>query len=762
MTRAIAVALLVGCVACGPSETTCGAGEERRDDRCVPCGASRVEIGGVCRPTGLKPEHCAEGFVHDATRGTCEPTLPSVECPAGSAAFIGYAECRPVGVRTCAAGFVADGAGGCTATLPPKKCADGTIAVPGEAVCRPISPCAPGTWGDIAVEAATLYVDAAFAGGSSDGSSARPFVTIQAAVDAAGPDASVAVAAGAYVESVRITKKLRLSGVCPARVSIEAPPLSSVPAVWVTAAATGTVLRGFAVSGPTIGVAVEGASATLDRLWVHDTGSVGMQLTGTAATSINVMGVLVERATSAGVLAAAAPVTLDRCAVRDTRGRGVQVQRGAALTLRHSLIEGNRDIGVVVFGARATLTGSVVKDTLPRDSDRTLGVGVSAEVDSSSKVGSVLDVIQCSIEKNHETGIALFGSEGTVVDTVVRDTQPRLSDKTRGRGINASPSSVTAARSKLTVRWSSVERNRETGIGVFGSDAVVEGALVRGTLARASDGAAGRGVTSAVDVRNKGRASVALRDSLIEGNLDAGLFALGADLIVERCTIQDTGPQPMDLRHGDGVSAQSDLVIPGRPSVQMKQTLVRRNFGAIALFGADATLEGCVFQDSRPDAAGRGGGIGVYADLDPTTLEPTVLALVASLVERSHEGGVVVWGSDARIERCNVRESRPIFDNRVGDGIAAIGMPESAATLAVSDTVVHDSSRAGIALLGASMSLARSRVTCSAFDLNLEPGRVATRTSDLRDLGDNGCGCGALGPCRAQSAQLVPTRSPAR
>ncbi|HZO11776.1 MAG TPA: hypothetical protein VFB62_00905 [Polyangiaceae bacterium] len=70
------------------------------------------------------------------------------------------------------------------------------MAIPGERACHAVMACANGTWGDIPVDPATLYVNGSYAGGGSDGSSAKPWTTIVDAVTAAAPGALIAVAAG--------------------------------------------------------------------------------------------------------------------------------------------------------------------------------------------------------------------------------------------------------------------------------------------------------------------------------------------------------------------------------------------------------------------------------------------------------------------------------------------------------------------------------------------------------------------------------------
>ena len=115
---------------------------------------------------------------------------------------------------------MADGERGCAPILPATPCPDGMMAVPGDATCRPVADCGTGPWGDIAVDAGTIYVDAAFAG-VPDGSAGSPFSTIQAAVDASSPGNVIAVAAGSYVEDVVIDDHaVVLWGRCPQLVSV--------------------------------------------------------------------------------------------------------------------------------------------------------------------------------------------------------------------------------------------------------------------------------------------------------------------------------------------------------------------------------------------------------------------------------------------------------------------------------------------------------------------------------------------------------------
>ncbi|HZO17281.1 MAG TPA: integrase core domain-containing protein [Polyangiaceae bacterium] len=91
------------------------------------------------------------------------------------------------------------------------------------------------------------------------------------------------------------------------------------------------------------------------------------------------------------------------------------------------------------------------------------------------------------IEENHDIGVIVFGSEATLEGVVVRDTLPRARDQEAGRGI-VSAISDSGSRSTAHIKSSLVQRNHDLGVFVAASDATLEGLIVRGTLPRASDG----------------------------------------------------------------------------------------------------------------------------------------------------------------------------------------------------------------------------------------------------------------------------------
>jgi len=247
-----------------------------------------------------------------------------------------------------------------------------------------------------------------------------------------------------------------------------------------------------------------------------------------------------------------ATATIESTVVRDTMpqasdqlwGIGIEVESDlmnderATATLRSSLIERNREMGVMVLGADATIEATVVRGTLPYAPDNAAGVGIGIGYGASATVRSSL------VDQNLAVGISVLGADATIEATLVRATQPQASDQAFGRGIDVADASPEE-RSTATIRACIVAHNRDVGIMVMASDATIDGTLVRDTDVRALDGAFGDGVAVWSD---EGSASAVLTSSRLEGSTRAGLssfgghVSLGATLL--RCNPIDLDGEP--------------------------------------------------------------------------------------------------------------------------------------------------------------------------------------------------------------------------
>lgn len=616
------------------------------------------------------------------------------------------------------------------------------MATPGDTECHAVMDCAPGRWGNIPVDATSEYVDASYADGDSDGSEAKPWTTITEAVTAAEPGALIAIAEGSYGEDVVVEgKSVRLWGVCPAKVELVGID-PGFAALLIHDVASGMEVRGIAVRAGGLGMLiVSSVDVVVDKVWVHDTASRGINIQDDlGVTSVSVTDTLIERSREFGLFVSGSAVTVERSVLRDTLprssdnafGRGINVRPCrvldgcdrpivAEVTVRGSLVDQNHDIGVFVMGSVATVEGTVVRGTLPQASDLRAGRGINVQAcriqnDCDPAVRSSVTLRGSLVDRNHEAGLFVSGSDATVEATVVRGTLPHAFDQTGGRGISIEECDndggcIPRERSSVVVRHSLVEDNHEIGLDIGGSDATVEGTVVRGTLPRAVDQAAGRGINihatclPPVVCNASERANATVRGSLIEENRELGLSVSGSDALVEGTIVRDTLPRAVDQTGGRGINVQ--LV---------------------------CTDTGC----------------------DPTT--PSSITLRGSVVVGNREIGVYIGSSNAIVENTVVQGTLPeALDGQFGDGVALFSQAAAVtATVTVTGTRIENSARAGLSNFGGEAVIGSNHFDCNAFDLNGETKYLGKSLPfSFENLGGNTCGCGSeQSHCKIVSSAL--------
>ncbi|MBI4702704.1 MAG: DUF1565 domain-containing protein [Deltaproteobacteria bacterium] len=559
-TRSAVVALVLCLCACGPGDESGGAAP--------PGGAGGGAGAGGSGP--VRP--CAEGHV-ELDDGSCRaPGVPAT---------------------ACAPGFEPDGADGCRALLPADDCPTAKLALPGETECRDIAPCGDGDYPSVEGEGGVLYVKADYQDGASDGSIDRPFTDIMAAILAAGPGQSVAIAAGTYAKTLIVSKPLTLYGRCPALVQIAGD--NPAGAVTLFPGAAGTRLRGLGISG--VGRGVNLVETTTDvelqDVWIHDTGKPALYLSANSAARAS--NVLIERAGGAAVFVWGAKAELERVALRDGApdkeygpfGRAV-FARGhdgelsdASVVLRASLLERNLGESVLVDGAAADIDATLIRQiavepTLP-DSGRALTASAGTD-GTPAVVGLRRSVIQDNVN-----GIALFGAEATIEDTTIRDTGVGSQSALQGRGINIEPEKELP--SSLTLRRSSIERSRGAALFVAGSQAVLESVRLR-QVAPENVVGLGRGIS--LQPTGQAGCTIAVRDSIIEDTYEAGFLAYGTAAELDNVAIMDTKKR-LDGAFGDGIAAIAVPAIASSMSVSRSRVEQSARAG-IALFGVNLSL----------------------------------------------------------------------------------------------------------------------------------------------------------------------------
>ncbi|MBW2527438.1 MAG: right-handed parallel beta-helix repeat-containing protein [Deltaproteobacteria bacterium] len=700
-----------------------------------------------------------------------EPGVQDDGCPAGQLG-LEDGSCRPAGVtpELCADGFVHDGDVGCAPVLPAEPCPTGQMAVPGESSCQPVMECGSGQWGNIPVDEATVYVDGAYGGGASDGSVAQPFTTIGAALAAASAGALIAVAAGSYHEDVLIETPVRLWGVCPADVSIEGAG-NTTGAIDIRAGASGSEVVGVAVttSGNPTTVSVSGAEdVTLERLWIHDSLVRGVHVQDELGpTSLTLRRVLIEQCRDFGVLVLGSQASLEGVVVRGTQPRASDLTEGwgvsimaspstgapSTATIAGSLVDRNHEIGVLVAGSQADLEAVVVRSTLPRGSDQTHGRGINVQ---STDVPSAVTVVGSLIEESHDAGVFVVGSEARLEGVVVRDTRAELSDQTGGAGISIQRDPSTAATSTVTVAGSLIEQSHEFGIYVSGTEVSLEGVVVRDTSPTVGDQNAGRGINIQPQLSTGAPATATVTGSLVDRSHEAGVFVGGGQARLAGLVVRDTQPRESDQGGGVGIAIQPHPSTGAPATAMVTGSLVDRSHEVgVLVAGTEASLAGLVVRDTLPQATDQRQGRGIGIQPDPSTGAPATVFVTGSLVAHNHDFGVFIAGSQASLEGVVVRATAAnAADGYFGDGIAVVS-EVGPSSCSVSGCRSEENARAGLSNFGGDVSLEGSQLWCNQVDMAGDP--YSEQSFYFEDLGRNSCGCGATtGMCIAATAGLTP------
>lgn len=605
---------------------------------CFGCSSAAEPAARSC-PTGLV-----------AVGEACVPAKD--DCgPLAAPALAGG--CVPVGVPAdaCGEGFVADGLGACVVVLPKAACPKGQLAVPGETSCHPVASCGDAPFPAVADEGKTRFVDQkAEAGG--DGSRARPFQTISAAVLAAPVGGTVAVTDGLYAEDLVLRTAVTLVGRCPERVEVRG---QGAPfALEVTDRST---IRGLAITGPRTAIGAFWKDVTLDRLWLHDNleGAVWSE-DGESPASFTLTDALLEDNAQFGVRTFAASALIERVVVRNTRataehtgaglvllGNDVPTRHGGAFTVRRSVVTASHTAGITLLGGQLTLEGSLVRAISPSPKTPGFATGLSISKDYDWSLPAEATVSTSVIEEIDGMGIAVDGATLAAEHVTIRDLHET---KSGAHGVFASDGAeVTFLRSVV---------RRAVGIGLvgLGSSMHVERSLIDDTRADASVAIHGIGLEVAWD-RTDVPAST-LASSVISGAHAFGVYVYGAELDVADTALRAIVPD-VDGQYGDGATVMSmvtDDAVVHRGKLKARGLWVTNAArAAVTVFGADVSLDhtrsecngfdyGLVNQglvasggatDLRVDLDDRGGNVcGCGANLKTCTAQPAAFEPVAA------------------------------------------------------------------------------------------------------------------------------------
>ena len=388
-------------------------------------------------------------------------------------------------------------------------------------------------------------------------------------------------------------------------------------------------------------------------------------------------------------------------------GTGVEVSTvlighpGASVSELHGVAVTGPNTGVAVSGVdNVWLDRLWVHDTGNR--------GLAAQTDYGATALRVTDSL---FEQCRELGVHVSASQVSLERSVVRATRPSAAQQ-GGRGINVQDcwpetGCDSILRGSLSLSDSVVEHNHEVGIYVAGSDAVVDGAVVRSTVSQLSDGTGGGGIYVQISClpgfcEPAARSTLMLSRSLLDRNQEIGLSLIGSDMTVESSVVRDVAPRSADQLLGRGINIQD----------------------------CDAIV-GC------------------------TAPVPASATITSSVVARSYDVGTLVFGASLDMRLSVVRDILPSqIDGRFGDGIAVFTEITLPSTAQLSGVLVERTARAGIANFGSSIALDTTAIRCTAFDLE---GEATDAPFAFEDRGGNRCGCPQeSGDCLAVSAGLEP------
>lgn len=252
------------------------------------------------------------------------------------------------------------------------------------------------------------------------------------------------------------------------------------------------VTIGASAIGPKAKLTLDGTLVTGTKADTAGGRGYGVELEMGAAADLKGSAVVGNLESGVFAVDASTSVTLTQSVVSSTKagkgkahGRGVVLEMGASASVSQSALIANHDIGASARNAGSSLKieQTVIRGTLPQDSDGTHGRGLEADD------GAKLSVSQSAVLGNH--GVGILGSSKSVVD--VRDSwiADTLADASTGGPGRAATAQASASMTLLGVV---VQRSAQLALAASaGASLSVKGSLVEDTAA-AQDGTFGHGV----------------------------------------------------------------------------------------------------------------------------------------------------------------------------------------------------------------------------------------------------------------------------
>jgi hypothetical protein len=260
-------------------------------------------------------------------------------------------------------------------------------------------------------------------------------------------------------------------------------------------------------------------------------------------------------------------------------------------------------------------------------------------------------------------GLFIDGVDTTIRSSVVRDTRGRESDQLFGRGVQFDCSAALSRCGSLAVDRSVVTGNRDQGINALGGMVAITASVIRDTVASPSISFSGQGVFAGCDLDLSDCGTLTLDQSVVSGNQTHGVFALGAELAITRSVIKDTLPHAGDQLNGVGVMSQCYPALSACGSFFVDQSTVLRSHSlGIVAAGVETSISSVVVRDTVPQLLDQRYGWGIAAQCHPVIESCERFELQNSLVAGSHRAGISVSGIPASLQNVVVTDTRAVQD----------------------------------------------------------------------------------------------------
>lgn len=386
--------------------------------------------------------------------------------------------------------------------------------------------------------------------------------------------------------------------------------------------------------------------------WGPETGSFGIHSQLEGLVQLN--SVVVENIKGLGATILYSQGTLEGVVIRDifplaNQDRGYGMMIGGETTIRSSYVARSHTYGIQVVSSDVLVERTVVRETLPVETIPP--AGIAAKYGPEKSAGSNVTIRDSLIADNHGPGVFVYGSRATIESTAIRDQHYWVDNFGSGvppinfgNGVFVTQS-IEGERSMVGLYRSVIERNYNQGVAIFGSDAIIEATAVRETRAL-PDGLGGNGVWIEGDVDYETSARVSA--SVVERNPLFGVLVSGAVAQIESTELIDNGSGDFQGRPTTGGLGIQPIGPLDAASVVVKGVLVERGLGMgmWIINNSNATIENSIVRNIQ-SAAGQKLGDGILIGGNMTYPD---ISIHSTRIEATARAGIVNFGGHAALE----------------------------------------------------------------------------------------------------------------